>query len=742
MPLAVSPPGVTEVTFAEFNQPSFELRPPLDQQTLALEVPYRWIITGDDSFVEVHYDMQQDGGGGPQVGVDATVNVYFDDTLVTAFTPVEGINQSLRIPIPAEAIADANLNRHKLSFVYFSGSCDEHLQRSLFVIHDDSFIHFDYDRLPLEVNLADFPRPLAQNIFEPDSILIVIPDNYSDADLEAAASVAATMGQRTFGNTALHVVTASEATPEQLATQSAIIIGQPDKNGFILDLYQRNRLPTTLSPGEPKIIDPSDQPLSPDDGVLQEMLSEYSDNHVYLIVTGGSDIAVNRAARALSVLAPRYGFDGNLVVIADFQEIMSTKNQAKDTFSLTEFDFSDTVFYGIDTHDVSFTFFVPPNWRLIDNPTLTLSYMHSGALQATGSGLTVNLNNKPIGSAPIDQGNLGERQASIELPAADIKVGARNHVKFETITNLDLLDCVLPDLDLAWIRISENSQLQLPHVEEANVEIEASLEDPLSLFISRQDLSDVWFSLSESPTSDELNGMITVAAWLGNLTSGPGFAPRVSRGTIEDATQLEPYHLIAFGLPTTNPIIEMLNEQLPQPFVSGENNLRQEVGNVVFRLPDNFSLGLLQTLSAPWNPGHRVVLVASGTSAEGLDWAINTLTTEDSYYELKGDVAFITAERLETFDSSNYIRGPFTASTDAITENQAEVTAEVAPAEATPTAVPTPEVANLEAASERYLPHDTSGTMMVSQITFGLIGAGLVIVAVGGFLSWRKGKTQ
>ncbi len=187
IPLEQSPPGVAEVTFAQLDQPTFKLRSPIDQRSLAFEVPYRWAITGADSYLEVHYDMQQEGNNNAEELVNAVVNVYFNETLVTAFTPVEGSNQTLRIPIPPEAVTDSNQNRNKVSFVYFSGRCDNRQHRSLFVVHDHSFIHFKYDLLPLEINLADFPRPLAQNVFKPDSILIVIPDDYSDAELTAAA---------------------------------------------------------------------------------------------------------------------------------------------------------------------------------------------------------------------------------------------------------------------------------------------------------------------------------------------------------------------------------------------------------------------------------------------------------------------------------------------------------------------------------------------------------------------------
>ena len=729
---------ITEVTLAQLDQPTFELRSPIQQETFSFDTPFRWNVAGESSYLELYYDMEFEGFDRNSAGLaNATVNVYYNEILVGSFAPSEGFNQIERIPISSSAIAAANGKRQTVSIVYFSGDCETGQQPSLFVVQDQSKIHFDYELLPVEINLADFPYPVAQNVFEPDHLLIVIPDDYSDVDLSTAASVAATMGLRTFGNVTFDVVTASEATPEKLVNTSAIIVGQPEDNAFLLDLYQRKRLPTTLT-ADSLIVGSSNQVNSPDDGVIQEIFSDYSNDHVYLIVTGATDLAVTRAAQALSVLAPRYGFEGDLVVIADFQELVSEKEQT-DTFSLADLGFEDTTFYGIGSHDASLSFFVPPNWRITEQPTLSLSYFHSNALESAASGVTISLNDQPVGSAPLGGKNQGERQVTIRLPESEIKTGVRNKLTFEALTNLELPECVLPELDLIWFRINDSSQLELPH-EEVDLAVDPYLDDPLQYFISREDLSDVWFSLPTNPTHEELLGMINTAAWLGNLTSGPGFAPRVSRGPIDDLAELDDYHLIAFGLPTTNPVIAKINDKLPQPFVPGENYLRQQVGNVVYGLPDNFDLGLIQILPAPWSPDQKAVMIGTGTSPKSEQWAINTLTDETDYYNLDGNVAFITTDSIETFDSRELIRAPLLAA-KAISEDvaQVEVAAEDSPAEPAAVSESEPTPAAPVAASPKYLPEATS-PIWVTQLTFGLIGAGLVIATVGGFVSWRKKK--
>ncbi len=768
-PLAVEDetPGVGEAAFFQLGQSTFELISPLDQQAFSFDIPYRWIIDREGSYLELHYAMQYEAVGSlanqpEEQSIDAVVNIYFNDVLITSFAPQEGSNQVARIEIPPDAAPEPEEERSELRFVYLSGDCDEFEERSVFVVYDYSLLHLVYDQIPVEVNLADFPRPLVQNLFRPEEVLIVVPDEYGEADLEAAASVAATIGLRTFGEAIVNLVTASEATAQRLANTSAIVVGKPGDNAFLQDLYRRERLPTTLS-ADDEIVGPSSQPIAAEDGVLQEVMSDYSQDHVYLIVTGATDEALNRAAQALSVSAPRFGFEGNLVVVAEYHDSLVEQARLADRFTLAELGFEDTTLSGNAAYRTSVPLFVPSTWQLVENPRLNLAYIHSNLLETDTSSLSVQLNGQYVGSAPIDKVTLAEREAVIEIPLADFRVGHRNRLDFEAVLNVEVPECALPELDLAWVRLLDSSTIEIPHVERDEINMAISLDDPLSLFVSRRDLSDVWFSLSQAPAANELVGLVRVAAWLGNFSGGSGFSPQVSMGADESMEQLEAYHLVAFGRPTTNPLVAALHEYLPQPFVAGEDSLRQQLGSVVYRLPDNYSLGVLEVLRAPWNPG-RAVLVVSGTTPQGLGWAIHTLTGEDSYYQLlEGDLALIRQDRVETFASEDFVREPLTSAMQSMGEEEAvdleamPTPAPAAQATPVPTAVlpepavaatatvlagetgrtPEPPLADLDVPAEELTPEEAASPMW-TQVVVGLVGVGLI--ALAGFIvfKWRK----
>lgn len=744
--------GPIDVTFADLNKSTFDLYSPIDNRAFSVEVPNRWVINPDPSYIEIHYnyfetnsEIERNVNGTitttEQMSNHAMVNVYFNGIVASTFTPTKGQNQVLRIPIPpaALAVSEPKQTRHKIRFSFSSENCYE-AERRIFTVYDHSFIHFDYEREPLEINLGEFPYPVAQNLFTPESILLIIPDEYSEADLEAAASVAASIGQRVSNKVELDIITAAEALPERLANSSAIIIGQPTDNAFLLDLYERSRLPTTLDDESSMIIGQANQPVLADDGVLQEVLSDFSDDHVYLIVTGNNDMAVSRAAQTLSALEPRYGLDGDLVVVSELSETLSETQNLTDTFTLSHLGFEDATFYGVgEQADYDLSFFVPSNWQFTDEPTLTLVYFDSALLASDESALTIELNGKPVSSIAIDQTSLGEHQAVIKFSPADFKPGVENYLTFKIrMQPRRTDDCGgFSERDLAWIRISRASQLHLPHIESDQIEPILPLlekETFLTTFAARQNLSNVWFALPEKHSKEELAGMIDIVRMFGRESDRLAFAPRVTLGPITDTSDLAPYHIIAIGQPTQNSIIPLVNDALPQPFVPGEDSLLQEVGHVVYRLPSDFSLGVAEILPSPWNVT-RAIAVVSGTTQEGVGWAINALTDDKLSYSLKGDLAFVADDRLETLYSTTKLAGAMPSAVEAVTEEELETEdmtqTTAASAAATPTIVP-----------KDYSQQSGEPSMTISRQAFGLLGSGLLIVVVGGFFTWSQGRKK
>ena len=174
----------------------------------------------------------------------------------------------------------------------------------------------------------------------------------------------------------------------------------------------------------------------------------------------------------------------------------------------------------------------------------------------------------------------------------------------------------------------------------------------------------------------------------------------------------------------------MLNEELPQPFVPGEDTLSPEVGNVVYNLPDDFSVGLVQILPAPWN-STRSVAIVSGTTQEGVGWAINALADEDLAFEIDGDLTFVREETVESLNSHEVYRGALVAAIEGISAADPAS----GPVVAEPLPTPTPDIRSFP---DQYRPLLSERSPIINYLVIGLIGTGIVVIGIMAVVNKRK----
>jgi hypothetical protein len=738
IPLGQSPPGVTEVTFAELDVPTFELESPAGGFQFSFVLPYRWDVNVANSYLQLQYDVffEEIVGGSEELNdLDGVIlYVFVDETQAEIFQSGDAQTQSIRIPIPSAFSHDPVNDEHVIRVsLYMGENCDLEEDFARVIVYDHSFIHFEYTDNPLELDLSEFPRPVVQNLLGNESIPLVLPDNPNESDLSTAAALAATIGSETFGGVTVDPMLASEATSEAIGERNAIIIGRPSTNPFLGNLYASGDLPTTLGSGG-SIIGTSAQPVVAGDGVLQLTPSTVSPGNVFLVVTGDTDEAVLRAARALSAVDPRFGLKGDLVVI---QELGAVEEQtiAQDVFTLTDLGFHDTTLAGLGTRSASLRFFVPSNWRFDQDATLVLNYINSSALDETRSGMAIKLNDRAIGSVDLGGTTSVETQVLVEIPADELYPGY-NTLTFEAVMWLEEI-CIRPDTPLAWVRIIDNTALVLPHVEVTASGGQYIVEDPVEALITNRDLSNVLIALPETPAREEWVGGIRTAWLMGSMSRGVGFSPTVVLGASTDPAFLEPYHVVAIGRPSTNPIIQLVNDDLSQSFVPGEDALSQEVGNVVYRLPNDFSIGLVEVIPSPWNPA-RAVTVVTGTTQEAVGWSIDALTNEVLFSSL----SLIAGDDVESLETRDAVRGTLDVIETLLQEDvELEETGEEVAGSATPEQeqlLPTPTPVLSQAELESLIPDRRTNRSLVFVITGGLIVAGVVVAALGLASSRRK----
>ena len=735
--------GVIQLTFAQLGQPTFDLIQPAAEQ-FSFSRPYRWAINSQDSYLDLNFDVYQATPALPITPTlptatpgDIVFTIFLDDIPLAAFTPQPGLSQTLRLPLPAAPFANPDKTNYKIRFTLQGNNCLNSTPVRL-AVRDSSTLRLAYTVRPVTPNLADFPRPLAQEAFTPDPILLVLPDAYTDADLAAAASVAAALGQTAGDNVTLSLTTPAAVTPTRLAGQSVIAIGTPVANSLIAGLYQDRLLPTTLD-ANGRLLDTAGRPISPTAGVLQEIPAPDNPDYVYLIVTGGSSAGVEQAARALSAAGPIFGLRSNLAIIEGVQEGEKTAVPSLPAqFSLADIGFRDVTWSGLGRYKSSGSFVIPPGREIQEGAALTFSYLASSALDTSQSSLRVELNGKVIGQAPLAAGQTGEQRVTIPLPLADLRPGASNRLAF--VAELFLAQpCPPPGAPQAWLRLRNDGVISLPYQETEN--------DPEATagavsWQTSPDLSDVLFVLPASPAASDLDSLAQLAQTLGDAASGARFRPLVQRAPITNTAALTPYQVIALGRPSANDLIAAVNEQLPQPFLLETDSLGQTVGDLQYRLPPDFSLGVIQYLPAPWNPA-RPFLLVSGTTDEGVRWAAKALTGDFLAGRPAGSVIFAQDTFVESFDAPGpgaflELAAVSTAMPDSLTAATVTPPATAAAARSTPPPATPTAVTQLP---EKYRPAGEE-TPPAMPLAAALIGSGLLLLAGGGVYTWRKSRRR
>lgn len=644
--------GQVNFSFGQLEEQNFQLRSPLDAYQVDFSLPYRWVVKeGEQTFLELSYNvtLMEDSRFLSDAEVAESLphlEIYIDDILIEGFTPAPGFGQQIRIPIPAVVFDQSNSNFHTLSLFYFRDNDCENILSSVLEINNVSTFNIDYEVAAPSLTLIDFPRPLVQDSFLKEHIYIVLPDDFTESDLSVAAVVSAAIGDQGRGNVDISTLLASEALAETLGSRNVIAVGQPNRNAFISQAYGRQDFSTGLN-ADGSLLHPNGSQVSEEDGVLQLFAPAGLDGAVYLLVTGASEQAVEKAAYALASANPQYGLTKDWSVIDQVYADQQTEIEdgSNGYLLFDDLGYPDTEYIGIGTRSDTFTFYIPHNWELTDIPSVTISYAHSSILSETNSVINLELNGKLVGSVPIRNDVLGETQATIQLREEDFAVGEKNRLRISPIMDLTL-GCERYDTNLTWLRIHGDSFFSIPHDKLADGEGLSTFTNPFFYLLSSPATNKILFNLPADASKTNLNGFVQIARLIGQERRFDSQILNVSFDQVLPEKYSD-YHVVALGTPTTNQVIQQVSDALPQSFVPGENTLRQVVGNVQYVLTDDFSVGVVEVIPSPLNP-NRGLSVITGTTDEGLSWAMDAMSNPDSVRKLNGDLSFISGEEIES----------------------------------------------------------------------------------------------
>jgi len=522
-------------------------------------------------------------------------------------------SQVVSIPIPDVALAPNPLTgQHELVIVWDGGvACDFNMVTSV-MIDPASRLTLPHQEVPLTLDLASFPRPIyIENLPSPASASLVVPDEPSQSELQAALAVAAGLGRMTQSKLGLDLITLSRLDEAGRSANHLIFIGK---------IAAFDSLSTPLHD-----LVPVTQPSSPEDGVIQITTSPWNPSRVILSVSGGSDQAILKAGQALSSGALVTAARPDLVVVREVSAAAPAAEFIEDqTFALLEQP--DHTFTNFGSSSMLANFVIPAGITISPEAYMDLVFNHSSLIDYLRSAIVVRLNGIPIGNARLSDTTSVINALRLIIPTSAIRNGT-NQLEIQA----DLFPrsiCSDPRLGSLWITVFSSSLLHLPQVEQLMSVGQAQyLGDFPRPFTANNELSDTTFVLAKGDVAAwEVAG--SLAAYLGAHTSGAMSVPAVLWADALAQNMPADANLIVVGQLAQIPFLASLADILPAALdVQGELTPAVKA-RITFQVSADAGLGYLELgqLAAGETSQGKVLLAILGSSEGGVRLAASALT--------------------------------------------------------------------------------------------------------------------
>ncbi len=751
-PLDLSSSQIFEITLDKLGYSEKTLTSPWGSAAYSFYLPADWQVQSgsfidlDFSYVFAELSETSDDLERSFLG---EILIYLDDQLLQSRL----INAStlerahLKVEMPPDLLNQSPGKRHNLRVELDASLLCNALRKASLTIHPASIIVLNYNPTLPNLDLANYPYPFYQRSFEPDIVNFVLPAEPTETELQQAATVAAGLGRLSHNRITINSTSDVEWLQALKAGHSVsghlFVIGRPGRNQLINWLHNNLDLPAPLYLPETGVYTqetefirftmPDNQLAPENDGILQEIASPWDDGKVILLITGATDEAVDKAGRALNFETHFPTMQGPVAFIKAIKPSPLLATTPATNSTLADLGYADKLIDGVYPQRIDYGFKIPSNWKVTDNTYLDLYFNHSQIIDEQASTMAIFFNDSPLADVPLNKENAMDGHIRVQLPGRRFRTSGSNKISLYIVMKMKQNGCQQLDVRQAWLSVSEESLLHLDyHPQEVDVLRMDTLPFPFS---QQADLADVLFVLADNSALIEHENLLRIAAALGNAaTGGVDFAPTVVVSNTLNEDSLNSYHIIAIGRPTTNSFIQQINNLLPQPFIPNTNEVEQQVGEVLLRLPPDVSLGYIQEIQSPWNKD-RAVLIVTGTTNEGLAWATEAFSHK--IYRLKGNLALIRSHDGEldilSVDTRPLTRGGL-----------ATVVATAMP-ELTPVATTTP-IAEANAGDNRStlqatpFPTSVSAAGVNTLPTWVKLLAGFTIVMVVGALTisiWR-----
>lgn len=636
--------GEDVVNFERLGVPDTVLRGPYDSMRVRFGLPSNWRLSPGSAIqlvINHTFTSARSLITGAEVQITgATLDVTFNRRLITSIVLNWDGDQVVTIPIPADALDSPRSDgRHELTLFLDAAIDCQYDHQTLVAIRSSSLFNLPHTLVDPPADLTLLPRPIFQeDMIFPNPVAIVTPDQPSESEAQAALTVAAGFGRMTFGQLPMTAVMAGQLSEETRSSSHLIFVGKASA----LPQLQEVTLPAPLSGGNFNVAG-----AAPDDGIVQLAQSPWQAGKLVLVVSGNSDLAVAKAAQAVSSGFIRVSASPDLAVVQDVRSSVKITT-VPEVRTFADLGYPIVTMSGIGVHTSEFRFFIPPGQVATGDAFLNLTYNYSALLDFSRSGIVATLNDQVIGSIAFQENVTQTTVSKIGIPAYAVRPGINRLIIEADLRPRDVCsDVVLNNL---WVTIDPNSSLHIPLTPALpGVLQRIGLEAYPDLFASDPTMATTAFVLAQNDPA-ALDVAVKLAYDIGRRTRGDLIELAATYGNPVPDNLRQEHNLLVVGLPSGLPLISELGEALPAPFDPSSNSAKESGFRVIYRLPEGVSMGYLELLQAPWNQ-ERIIYAVLGSTAEGLQWAGAALTDAALRSRLGGNFAVVRGAQVLTSDS-------------------------------------------------------------------------------------------
>jgi hypothetical protein len=627
----------TSFTFSQLREEDIRMFSPFASKTMLFGLPANWkVLEGAQLELDMTVAIQNSAASTSIYGGTLTVALNENTIAVLSLNQSGSFTQAIKIPSTA-FYSNRPDGRSELSFLLSTSQSCVVDQKMDVTIRPSSRFTVPHDVIQPDTNLANFPRPLYQDSMFVDSARIVIPDQPTASELQAALTVAAGLEARTDNSMLIDTVSSSGLTEDKLSDSHLILVG----NAASLPVLYQLLLPMGVSDG--KFVNAGDA------GVLEMIVSPWNSERVILVVSGNDDQATVKAAQALSTGVIRSNSVSNLSLISNVNPKTYSAPSSVDR-TLADLGYDNAVFEGRGENTETYQFYIPVGQTVTAEAYFEISLSNSTLLNYNRSGLFVVLNDRPIGSIRLsdDTANNPQKRVRIAIPASAVRVGLNYLDVTASLEPID--DCADPNQTGLFVTIWSDSRLYLPlkPAPISTADVPALAKYPMP-FIQSPELSQTAFVLQhDSPES--WGHAIKIAADLGGTSAGAIFTPAAFYADAIPDSARSNYNMLMIGIPSKMQVISEINDKLPGPFANGSDLADEKELQVIYQIDPSKPAGYLELLQSPWNP-ENVIITVAGNSPEGVFWAGEALLGEASRAKLLGNFAVVTDKQIITVDT-------------------------------------------------------------------------------------------